>query len=65
MLLIDFLQSRDRESVISFTFPIRMIPLMIPSIIPTLPFLASNPSKAQIDEIYSYAFAFLNRRYLL
>ena len=42
-----------------------MIPLIMPSIIPTLPFLAYNPYKAQIDEMYYSDLAFLNKRYRL
>ena len=47
---IDFLQSRDKESVISFDFPIFIIPFMIPSMTLTFPFLYYKDVNDHIEE---------------
>lgn len=65
MLLTDFLQSRESESVISLTLFILMMPLIIPSIVAIFPLRSSNPAKDQIELRYSSHRAFLKSRYLL
>ena len=50
MFEIDFLQSSDRESVMSLDLPILIMPLIIPSTVPTFPFLSSREVRDQIEE---------------
>ena len=51
MLVMDFLQSKESESVISLDFPILIMPCTMPSIVDTFPLRYFREAIYQIDPI--------------